>query len=120
LAPFGVRSITTVTGLVRTNFGTNVPEFDMPNKSLYRPIYEEVKADANEVNMPKMTDAHVYARKVVADVVGGANGVVHRGNLSTIMNFVSRFAPVWVTNYVFVPGTGLDKLAKMLKDNKRT
>src|SRR6266702_2896824 len=83
LAPMGVRVVTVMTGMVKTNWYNNVPSFTLSPDSLYLPVVKHIEAGATGVDNAKNgTPVDVYAESVVKHLLGGANGRIWHGAMS--------------------------------------
>ncbi|KAJ4419044.1 hypothetical protein N0V82_005167 [Gnomoniopsis sp. IMI 355080] len=111
LAPFGVRVATVIVGGVKTNIHQNSPQHQLPPGSLYTPVAEKIsdRATGKDINV-RMDDPHVFAKRLVKDLLDGASGKIYRGNISSTMGFLAWFLPSWVMDRFAVMGTGLDSL----------
>lgn len=97
LAPFGVKVVTVVTGAVRTNILSIGVNFVIPANSMFKSIEKEIAARAwGEDGTPRMETA-VYAEKVVADSLGGANRQIWRGSHASIVRFTSNLFPASIS-----------------------
>lgn len=97
LAPLNVKVLTVVTGAVSSSINLNAPDVKLPEKSHYLAVQHRLnvlKVDTTEV---KRTEAHVYADKVVTDVLGGASGKTFRGNYASIAKYAITYLPTFVT-----------------------
>lgn len=116
LAPMGVKVISVMTGLVKTNWYNNVPTFILPSDSLYLPVVKHIEAGATGVSSAKNgTPANVYAESVVKHLLGGANGRIWHGALSTLVWSLSLL-PYSIMDYVMMDRSGLKGL-KRSKNN---
>lgn len=95
MTPFGVKVVTVVTGEIKTNFFTNTLEYKLLSNSVYMPIEKGVAASARGEGIAGQTNAETYADKVVADVLGGANGKIYRGKTASMVRFISTFLPTF-------------------------
>ncbi|PWY82079.1 oxidoreductase [Aspergillus heteromorphus CBS 117.55] len=109
LAPFGVRVVTVMSGLIGTNIFTRSPEIDLSG-SIYEGATKGVSDMATGAVIKDVTPASVYAGRVADDLVGGANGVIWRGKMSSMAWFLSTFLPAWVLDKMLVSGAGLEQL----------
>ena len=97
LAPFGVKVVTVLTGAVSTNTLSNGVNFELPAHSIYKSIEKEIAARARgEDGTPRM-EPSVYAEKVVADILQGANWQVWRGGYASIVRFTSNWFPASIS-----------------------
>ena len=88
MAPFDVKVVTVITGVVGTNIMTNVSLVTLPPTSQYRPVEKNIAARARGVDVKKQMKKEDFAEKVVGDVLGGANGKIWRGELSSTIRCV--------------------------------
>ncbi|OCL07544.1 NAD(P)-binding protein [Glonium stellatum] len=114
LAPFGVRVVTVVTGVVASNFFANVPDYNTPEGSLYKPVEKNIREIEKAVGNFMPTDQ--YSERVVAAVIGGATGRLWEGNQATIVKYLSAFLPTFFQDMIMSRDRGFDKLAKAAKD----
>jgi short-subunit dehydrogenase len=96
LAPFGVRVLTIVTGIVATSFKANVPTVVLPDSSLYKPVASKIEGISNGSNIKNPMASDVYAEAVVKDVIGGKTGQVWRGGDARLAKFAKSFFPQWL------------------------
>jgi len=96
VAPFGVRVLTVVSGVVATNIMAHAPEdYHLPSDSMYQKIFKEIKARAygEDVKASSKMDAAKFADRVVSDVLGGKSGRVWRGAMATAVWLMMKFMP---------------------------
>ena len=100
----GVKVVTVMTGMVKTNWYSNVPTFTLPLDSLYLPVVKHIEAGATGVDNAKNgTPVDVYAESVVKHLLGGANGRIWHGALSTLVWSLSLLPySVMVSGFVFL------------------
>lgn len=92
--PLDVQVVSVVTGTIGTNIMTrNEDSLKLPDKSFYCAAQSEVGKRAEGREELTITTPEKYARKVVTDVLGGANGVTYRGKLATIASLKSAYMP---------------------------
>ena len=94
LAPFHVRVLTLVTGCVQADIYKKAGEFQLPPKSIYSRIVSTLAEVAEGKLDPEMMPAEIYASKVVADVLKDRTGLVYRGNMATVVRFLSCLPPI--------------------------
>ena len=92
LSPFDVRVVTVVAAAVETNM--NNPHASAPTTlpaedSLFRPAEKHIA----KATIPSRMPVDKFAEKVVADVVGGANGRVWRGAFASRVWAIMTFCP---------------------------
>ena len=96
MKPLGVNVITLITGNVRTQWFSNQPEFLFPEGSYYASLKDKIGIYARgEQGHPQMGPV-VYSGRVVADILGGAQGKVWRGAQSTLVQVVLPWLPGWL------------------------
>lgn len=96
LQPLGIGVLTVITGTIRTNLQNNTTVRPLPADSLYQPVQPYFDAMYAGTAHPNKMDAHVYAQRVVSDVLGGATGHVYRGTNSTTACYAASFLPASV------------------------
>ncbi|PWY81762.1 NAD(P)-binding protein [Aspergillus sclerotioniger CBS 115572] len=109
LAPFGVKVVTVMSGVVSSNLWTRAPELDMSG-SMYEGAKKEITDMATGQVVKDAMPPSEYARRVVDDLLGGATGVIWRGKMATITWFMTSFVPGWIMDRMLVAGSGLEKL----------
>ncbi|KAL3477738.1 hypothetical protein BJX99DRAFT_245960 [Aspergillus californicus] len=110
MKPLGVKVVIVITGNVRTQWFSNNPKFELPEDSYFSSIAERIGVYARgEQGHPQM-EPGVYAKKVVGDVLGGAEGTIWRGAQSTIVKVAMAIVPTWLMSTLAAKGTGLDIL----------
>lgn len=96
MRPLGVNVITLITGNVGTQWFSNQPDFLFPENSYYASLKEKIGIYARgEQGHPQM-NPDVYASRVVADILGGAQGKIWRGAQSTLVKVVLPWLPEWI------------------------
>ena len=125
LKPLNVKVLTVVTGAIETSIHVNAPGVKLPEKSFYRAVQNRLNALKTDEVKVKRTEAHVYAEKVVNDVLGGASGKTFRGSYSSIAKYATMYLPTFVTvcnvyvmlccggigfrlTYIYLPGLAFD------------
>ncbi|RAL13417.1 SDR family oxidoreductase [Aspergillus homomorphus CBS 101889] len=111
LAPFGVRVVTIMSGVVGTNIFTRHPELNFEG-SMYEPATEGIRKMAAGAKIKDPMAPSEYAAKVVDDLLAGKNGLVWRGRAASIGWFLTTWMPQWVLDWIGTTGMGLDKLGK--------
>ncbi|KAI5829579.1 NAD(P)-binding protein [Schizophyllum commune Tattone D] len=120
LAPFGVKVINLVTGMVYSNLAprVNIDEV-FPEGSLYKPIQPDFVAMFAR-SMETSTPTAVYAKGVVDEVLKKSPAAWYwSGGLSTMTWLLSVFAPRGITDWIFTKQCGLDKLAEIERTQKK-
>jgi short-subunit dehydrogenase len=93
LKPLGVKVLHVTTGFISTVWFSNVPEFELPEGSYYEPVKEKLAASAQGKTDFKKTPVHVYADKVVKEMLAGREGRIWKGNVSTLMRWALALIP---------------------------
>ncbi|GKZ26391.1 hypothetical protein AbraIFM66951_003153 [Aspergillus brasiliensis] len=109
LAPFGVRVVTIMTGVVGSNLWTRAPELNLEG-SRYAAASKEMMDIATAANTGGTMPCSEYARRVVDDLVGGKTGLIWRGKMASIGWFLTSFMPTWFLDWMADSRSGLDKL----------
>ncbi|KAI2825436.1 hypothetical protein CBS147343_8981 [Aspergillus niger] len=109
LAPFGVRVVTIMTGVVGSNLWTRAPEFNLEG-SRYAPATKEMMDIATGATTGGTMPCSDYARRVVDDLVGGKTGLIWRGKMASIGWFLTSFMPTWFLDMMTNHRSGFDKL----------
>lgn len=97
LAPLNVKVLTVVTGAISSSIHLNAPGVKLPEKSHYRAVQDRLNALKGDTSEVKRTEAHVYAEKVVTDVLGGASGKTFRGSYASIAKYAITYLPTFIT-----------------------
>ena len=101
LKPLGVKVLTIISGLVKTNLWKNGPTFKLPPASQYLPIETDVAAAAEMEVIPHLgIEADIFAESIVRDVLRRKHGTVWRGGLI----YVFRSLHVLVPSFLRVSG----------------
>lgn len=102
LKPFGVKTLTLITGTVKTNFYHTMhreSDLALPEGSLYAPVKEHVKAVADGTFLTGWIPGDQYAKNVVSDVLKSKDSeLIWRGGSSTkiwLMTFLPRWVMIW-------------------------
>lgn len=94
LKPFNVKVVTVITGSVESNIFVNAPEHHLPPGSLYAKAEKEIASRATGVDVNQHSKREDFARALVGDIVGGANGLVYRGKMSSLVRMVTSYLPI--------------------------
>ena len=109
LRPFGVKVITLIAGNVASNIHANTPPIELPSDSVYEPVRSEISKEMQYSDQP----AASFAKQVVNDVLGGAQGKVYRGGNSGLVKWLPSILSSWVIDYLmFENGRGLKKMPR--------
>ncbi|MCJ1228207.1 hypothetical protein MMC12_004868 [Toensbergia leucococca] len=115
LAPFGVKVITAMVGTVRSTFLSNNSSCTLPSDSLYAPIQTKIADAAAGKIYPGGMDVDTFAKRLVSDVLGGSTGRVWRGNVATVVRFISSFLPTFIVDHLILGGQGMDELNSSIR-----
>ncbi|KAJ0414655.1 hypothetical protein BJY00DRAFT_320821 [Aspergillus carlsbadensis] len=113
MAPLGVKVVTVMSGVVRTNVFANNPEPEIPEDSLWKPAQREVTDNGTGTAQRTFSvSPEEFAKSVVDSVLGGSNGQIWKRGMAAVGWAVSSFFPGWMLDRVFSAGMGLDKVGK--------
>jgi NAD(P)-dependent dehydrogenase (short-subunit alcohol dehydrogenase family) len=98
MRPLGVKTVTVMTGMVRTEFHDNIPAVVLPEGSFYRSVEERVRATTTvEGEMVKwQMPAEKFAEEIVNHVLNGVEGYVYKGGMSAVLRWCKWILPGWV------------------------
>lgn len=102
LQPFGVRTLTVVNGVVRSN-AQNYKHFEdwkLPEASLYKPLEELIHQRMQEKDGVYndgvvRVDTDQHATKLVEKILGGATGAVWAGGQAGSIKFATKYLPTF-------------------------
>lgn len=104
MAPLGVRVISLVTGAVTSNIMTNGTISELSDTSPFKSAEKEIVALARGKNGHARMPAETFAIKVVDDVFGGAQGKLWRGQMASIIYWLTKLTPLSVlVSQLFIP-----------------
>jgi hypothetical protein len=87
--------VTVITGAIETNIFANAPEHHLPEGSLYAPAASEIAERAAGADVSgRLGRREDFARKLVGDIMAGATGKVYRGNMSSMIKFLTTYMPM--------------------------
>jgi NAD(P)-dependent dehydrogenase (short-subunit alcohol dehydrogenase family) len=93
LAPFGVKSVTVVTGPVKSLVHSHQDQWKVPENSLYIEVEDAiVKRSAGEDGAPRQ-DPMVYAAGVVDKLLKGNDPKIWAGGNIGIIKFIANWIP---------------------------
>lgn len=96
LAPLGVTVITGMLGHIESNVHANDPWSGLPESSRYKAVEAQMARFAEGKIGPKLEKVDDFARRFVADVLGGASGQVWRGAGALTVRALGYHAPMSV------------------------
>ena len=97
LAPFDVKVITCVAGVVQTKLMSNSRKEEPPTGSLYASIADKIATRARGEDILKDAGSpQDFARQLLDQVLNGVNGYVYCGTYSTVTRILSRFMPAFI------------------------
>ncbi|CAF9914552.1 MAG: hypothetical protein HETSPECPRED_002011 [Heterodermia speciosa] len=112
LAPLGVTVITGMLGHIESNVHANDPWSGLPESSRYKAVEAQMARFAEGKIGPKLEKVDDFARRFVADVLGGASGQVWRGAGALTVRALGYHAPMSVMDRMLLSGSGLDVMAE--------
>ena len=115
LAPFGIKVITAMLGVVKSNLITNSPDIHLPPESMYKPVEQQIREANSGSNVPKGMDPNKFADQLVEDILNGKKGRIWRGNMAHVVKWASSYLPTGVFDGLISDGMGFDELVKMNK-----
>ncbi|KAJ0420229.1 hypothetical protein BJY00DRAFT_284509 [Aspergillus carlsbadensis] len=111
IAPFGVKVITVMTGIVASKMFDNTPHDELPENTYYLAAGPNIAGLASgEKFASTAMPAKTYAKGVVDDVLRGHSGMAWRGKIASVGWFVHSFFPTWLADRAFSSGSGLEKI----------
>ena len=97
MAPLGVKVVTVVCGVIKTNIMANNSEAHLPSNSFYFSIEKQIAARSRGEDVPGAAmPSYKFAEKLVGDVMGGAVGLIYRGYLSSAARLLHAWLPTFV------------------------
>lgn len=96
MAPFGVKVMTVMTGMVGTNISTNSPEVELPPNSRYHGAAKQINDLRTGESVGSSMPASVYAKRVVDDVLRGTTGLTWRGKMASMGRTITSILPTWL------------------------
>ena len=93
LAPFGVKVITGMLGHIESKIHDNDSWRGLPESSRYKAVEEQIAKTAEGKIGPKLEKVDDFARRFVADILGGATGQVWRGAGAQSVRAIGYHAP---------------------------
>ncbi|EUC27424.1 hypothetical protein COCCADRAFT_9982 [Bipolaris zeicola 26-R-13] len=112
MAPLGVRVISLVTGAVASNIMTNGAIPKLQDTSPFKPAQKEIVALAKGEDGHTRMPTETFAKKVVDDVLGGAQGKLWRGQMASTIYWLTKLIPLSILDKLISKDSGLDHLAK--------
>jgi 1-acylglycerone phosphate reductase len=98
LAPLGVKVVTVMTGMVRTEFFDKLQEVKLAVDSYYKRVEHVVNKTPGQhgaMDSTKM-DLNEFSHRVVTDVLAGKTGRIYRGGHSSVSWWVKLLLPNWI------------------------
>ena len=106
LEPLGVRVMTAMVGVTKSNFHANLPEAVLREDSLYKQIEKHIQMAATERpgTIGKfLMPTERLAERLCSDVLSGQSGLVRRGGLSTTTWILKALMPSWLFVSAYIP-----------------
>ncbi|KAL5321396.1 hypothetical protein ACEPPN_009354 [Leptodophora sp. 'Broadleaf-Isolate-01'] len=117
IEPLGIKTITVIAGIVKSNFFTNLPtsqlpgtpaeetkpapRYKLPEGSYYKSLEAEIsKAAAGEISAGEgIMTAEAFGTEVVNDVLRGRSGRTYSGTLGWGAKWIPMFPVLWLDTY---------------------
>lgn len=96
LAPFGVKTVSLITGAVETRALAFFNTWSLPPASRYKPIEPVITARVRGVETFLQTPTTDYADQVADKLINGTSGRVWTGANSTLMWLLVNYVPGWI------------------------
>lgn len=114
IEPLGIKTITVIAGIVKSNFFTNLPtsqlpgtpaeetkpapRYKLPEGSYYKSLEAEIsKAAAGEISAGEgIMTAEAFGTEVVNDVLRGRSGRTYSGTLGWGAKWIPMFPVLWL------------------------
>jgi len=95
LAPFGIKTISVITGAVTSLNHTHYESWKLPEDSLYSSVQSDFEKRAKgDDGAPRMA-AHDYAERVVSRILAGSKPKLWYGASASIVKFAVAWFPTW-------------------------
>jgi hypothetical protein len=120
-----VRVVELVTGMAKSNITKLETTYTLREGSIYEPIRAQFEKNMKgEEAGPTAMDGEKYAKRVVADLLGGRFGTpkwIWRGTFATPMYWILLAHTIWkgCTDGLLRAVTGLGGLKRKLKEEKQ-
>lgn len=112
LAPLGVHVVTVMCGAVHTPIHDKAGELTLPEGSYYRGAQDIIKNQRKGLMKPGSQQVDVTAQNIVADVLGGSNGVIWRGGTATLSRYLTWLLPTGLLERVVNKDRGLAQVKR--------
>ncbi|PQE16146.1 oxidoreductase short-chain dehydrogenase reductase family protein [Rutstroemia sp. NJR-2017a BVV2] len=108
LAPFQVKVLAVVSGVVATNIMSHGNDWKLPPQSLYSKVSKAIEARATgaDVKASQKMDPKKFANKVVTDVLSGASGRTWRGSIASVV-WLMTLLPTYLMDKAMLSGTSV-------------
>ncbi|PLB35327.1 SDR family oxidoreductase [Aspergillus candidus] len=110
LAPFGVKTVSLITGAVETRALAFFNTWSLPPASRYKPIEPVITARVRGVETFLQTPTTDYADQVADKLINGTSGRVWTGANSTLMWLLVNYVPGWIQDRVLFFRSGLGRI----------
>lgn len=112
LEPLGVRVITSMCGSANTPmFGKPGGQLRLPKESLFFNAQDAANKERSD-HQAKAMDVDLLAEALVKSILGGAQGLLWRGSMSSIVRFMTWALPTWVADRLVNSERGINLVAK--------
>lgn len=118
LAPFGVKVVEVITGVVKSNFYQNAPPCTLPPGSIYAVAREPIEAFMSGQNQAPgdISESHVWAKQVVRDVSkANPSHQLWEGRMAFEVRLAGHL-PVGLLDGMVKKRVGLDVLEQKIRD----
>lgn len=97
MEPLGVKVITIVAGIIKSNFFANLEDnFELPSTSFYKSLERDMGGMAKGGGIPgNVITAEEFGKEVARDVLTGKTGCTYTGTLGWGARWIPIF-PTWV------------------------
>lgn len=96
LAPFGVKVLSVVSGVLKTMGQTHFDEWKLPADSFYRPVEETIRTRARGQEGEPRMEPRDYSKRVVSEITAGRTGKFWYGASAGVVKFSVSYLPIWL------------------------
>ena len=115
LAPFEIKVVTLMLGVVKSNIHANTAEYQMPEGSIYSPINQQIRdIDAGKDDLEAM-DPEDFANAFVKELLRGKQGRLWMGKYAGTVKWASTLLPTRFFDALVSQNRGLDILWNLRK-----
>ena len=110
MEPLGVKVMTVVTGVVKTQIFSNAAPDPLPSDSPYKAAEEQIQKRMRGEDIFTFATVESFAQSVVNDALAGKSGHTYRAKLASLLKVLAAILPESVIDMIAKNGTGLDKV----------